>query len=52
MSARGCREEINNEIIITETECAPDGINNVGRLDGGVIDSKLCNVEHELLTIL
>lgn len=45
MRARGCLEEINYEIIITKTECAPDGINNFGRLNGdggGVIDTELC----------
>jgi len=40
MSACGCREEINYEIIM-ETECEPDGINKVGRLYGGVIDTEL-----------
>jgi len=44
MSAFGYREEINYEVIFI----TPDGIKNVRRLNGGVINTELCNVEHKL----
>jgi len=44
MSVFEYREEINYEIIITETKNTRDGIKNLMRLNDGVNDTELCNL--------
>lgn len=48
MSAFEYREKINYEISITKTKNTQDGIKNSVRLNGGVNDTELCNLEHKL----